>query len=351
MTESIAGERSLDERLARYLGTRAQAGGAPEVQALTGDASDRRYFRVSFTGEPSIVLAVHTGSIDFATLPFANVAELLHQVPLPIPRILGHSDVDGIIEQTDLGDVTLQAHVAGIEAGARQDLYSEAVALIERLQRRGTELASDRYIPYRSAFDVEKLAWEMNFFVRHFLEAYRGASISTETRNQLAEEWEAIVSELAAEPRVLCHRDYHSRNLMVVGRDLHVIDFQDARMGPDTYDLVSLLRDAYVAWDEERQLDWAVRYWERARAAKLPVDADFGIFWRDFEWMGVQRQLKVLGIFARLNHRDGKAAYLADMPRVMAYLRGACRRYAAFDPLTRLIDALEGQAARTGYTF
>ena len=130
-----------------------------------------------------------------------------------------------------------------------------------------------------------------------------------------------------------------------------VLDFQDAVHGPITYDLCSLLRDAYVAWDEERQIDWAVRYWERARKAGLPVGDDFGAFWRDFEWMGVQRQLKVLGIFARLYHRDGKAGYLGDMPRVMAYLRGACLRYRALGPLLLLLDELEGRPHTAGYTF
>jgi hypothetical protein len=130
-----------------------------------------------------------------------------------------------------------------------------------------------------------------------------------------------------------------------------VLDFQDAVVGPITYDLVSLLRDAYIAWDEERQIDWAVRYWERARKVGLPVGADFAAFWRDFEWMGVQRQLKVLGIFARLNHRDGKAAYLDDLPRVMAYLRGACARYRALGPLLALVDELEGRTPVVVHTF
>ena len=160
-----------------------------------------------------------------------------------------------------------------------------------------------------------------------------------------------VLDNNLGQPRVYVHRDYHSRNLMLSTPNPGVLDFQDAVYGPITYDLVSLLRDAYVAWDEERQLDWAVRYWERARAAKLPVDADFAAFWRDFEWMGVQRQLKVLGIFARLCHRDGKSGYLADMPRVMAYLRAACKRYAAFDPLSRFLDTIEGRAAQAGYTF
>ncbi len=160
-----------------------------------------------------------------------------------------------------------------------------------------------------------------------------------------------ILANNLAQPRVFVHRDYHSRNLMVSAPNPGVLDFQDAVYGPVTYDLVSLLRDAYVEWDEERQIDWAVRYWERARAAGVPVDADFGAFWRDFEWMGVQRQLKVLGIFARLNHRDGKAAYLADMPLVMRYLRGACARYRDLEPLLALLDALEDRAPAVGCTF
>jgi aminoglycoside/choline kinase family phosphotransferase len=143
---------------------------------------------------------------------------------------------------------------------------------------------------------------------------------------------------------VFVHRDYHSRNLMLADPNPGILDFQDAVTGPITYDLVSLLRDAYVGWDEEQQIDWAVRYWERASAAGLPVGADFGAFWQDFEWMGVQRQLKVLGIFARLHHRDGKAAYLDAMPRVMRYLRAACERYRALGALAGLIDEIEGGA-------
>ena len=334
MTESIASERSLDERLAHYLSTRPPGGRAPEVLALTGDASDRRYFRVSFADQPSIVLAVHTGPIEFATLPFANVAELLEQVPLPIPRILGHSDVDGVIEQTDLGDLTLQAHVAAIDAGVRHDFYSQAVALIERLQRRGTELTSDRYIPYRIAFDVEKLTWEMNFFVRHFLEAYRGLSLSTSTRDGLAEEFHAMVSELAAEPRVLCHRDYHSRNLMVLGEHLHVIDFQDARMGPDTYDLVSLLRDSYVELADD-EVDSLIDRFRGMRAAP-PTTAEFR---RRFDLMALQRNLKALGTFGYQATTRANPVYAQYVPRTLTYARRPLERYSRFARLRALLAA------------
>ena len=213
---------------------------------LTGDASDRRYFRIIRPDGPSTVLALHVGPIDFASLPFANVAELLRQMPLPVPALLGHSDPDGIVALEDLGDVTLQAHLGASTPTEHAALYRQAVAFIEVLQRRGAEVDPDGYLPYRIAFDVEKLRWELDFFVKHFVEGYRGAALSDAQRAAIGEEWSSIAGELAAEPRVLCHRDYHSRNLMLHGDRLFIIDFQDARMGPDTYDLVSLLRDSYV---------------------------------------------------------------------------------------------------------
>src|SRR5262249_24484829 len=146
----------------------------------------------------------------------------------------------------DLGDVTLQAHLGAASPREHDALYRQAVSLIDRLQQRGAELASDRYLPYTVAFDVEKLTWELEFFVKHFVEAYRGIALGAAERAALSEEWASIVGELAAEPRVLCHRDFHSRNLMLHDGSLYIIDFQDARMGPDTYDLASLLRDSYV---------------------------------------------------------------------------------------------------------
>jgi aminoglycoside/choline kinase family phosphotransferase len=154
----------------------------------------------------------------------------------------------------------------------------------------------------------------------------------------------ALLANNLAQPRVFVHRDYHSRNLMVSAPNPGVLDFQDAVHGPITYDLVSLLRDAYVEWDEDVQLDWTVRYWERARTAGLPVASDFAAFWQDFEWMGIQRQLKVLGIFARLSIRDGKARYLGDVPRVLGYVRRAALRYRQFDALSALFDTLEARS-------
>jgi hypothetical protein len=162
-----------------------------------------------------------------------------------------------------------------------------------------------------------------------------------------------ILQNSLVQSKVLVHRDYHSRNLMVASPNPGIIDFQDAVYGPVTYDLVSLFKDAYIRWDEEHILDWTIRYWEKARQAGLPVNADFAAFYRDFEWMGVQRHLKVLGIFARLNYRDGKAAYLSDMPQVMEYLRKVCKRYRELHPLLNLLDELHPAEPepKVGYTF
>src|SRR2546427_34531 len=234
------------DRIDRYLRESRLVDRQARVVPLTGDASDRKYFRIIPADATSIVLALHAGPIEFATLPFANVANLLQQVPLPVPVVLDHSDALGIIALQDLGDVTLQAHLGAADAAEHAALYRQAVSFIELLQRRGAELASDAYLPYRMAFDVEKLTWELDYFVRNFIEGYRGVVVTAAAKAALAEAWIPIVEELASEPRVLCHRDYHSRNLMLHQDSLYIIDFQDARMGPDTYDLVSLLRDSYV---------------------------------------------------------------------------------------------------------
>jgi aminoglycoside/choline kinase family phosphotransferase len=163
--------------------------------------------------------------------------------------------------------------------------------------------------------------------------------------------FERILANNLAQPCVYVHRDYHSRNLMVATPNPGILDFQDAVYGPITYDLVSLLKDAYIRWDEPLVLDCAIRYWEKARKAGLPVDREFHAFFRDFEWMGVQRHIKVLGIFARLFHRDGKSGYLKDMPLVMRYLRAACERYRDLHPLLRLLDQVEQRPRSAGYTF
>jgi aminoglycoside/choline kinase family phosphotransferase len=323
----------LRTRIDRYLESSGLARRGPRIVPLTGDASDRRYYRVLLTDGESLVLALHAGPIDYATLPFANVAELLHQVPLPVPRILGHSNDEGVLALEDLGDVTLQAHLGAAPTTEHAALYREAVALIELLQRRGQELASNRYVPYGIAFDVEKLVWELDFFLRHFVEGYRGVVLSAAEREALAAEWNAMAGELAAEPRVLCHRDYHSRNLMLHGGRLHIIDFQDARMGPDTYDLASLLRDSYVDLTD-RELDDLIAYF-----LALKGGSDAAHFRRRFDLMALQRNLKALGTFGYQTIARGNPVYIQYIPRTLRYARTTLDRHPRF---ARLREVLAG---------
>jgi aminoglycoside/choline kinase family phosphotransferase len=323
----------LRKRIDRYLHESGLASGNTRVVPLTGDASDRRYFRIIPATGPSLVLALHAGPIDFATLPFASVGELLQRIPLPVPDVLGHADQLGIIALQDLGDVTLQAHLGAESATRHTRLYHEAIEFIVLLQRRGAELASAAGTPYRLAFDVEKLTWELDFFVTHFVEGYRRAVLSPAERAALSDEWKAIAGELAVEPRVLCHRDYHSRNLMVHDGGLFVIDFQDARMGPDTYDLVSLLRDSYVDIGDA-ELEGLMGHY-----LSLAGGPDAGEFRRRFDLMAVQRNLKALGTFGNQAGARGNPAYIQYMPRTLAYARANLAKYSRFARLRELLTA------------
>jgi hypothetical protein len=303
------------------------------VIPLTGDASTRRYFRVIPAEGPSLVLALHEGPIDVATLPFINVARLLERMGLPVPAIVGYSDDLGILALQDLGDVTLQAHLGAGTLTEHASLYRQAVAFVDILQRRGLELESPEHAPYQIAFDVEKLTWELDYFVRHFLEGYRGVILSAAERTALAGEWATIAEELAAEPRVLCHRDYHSRNLMLHEGRLYIIDFQDARMGPDTYDLVSLLRDSYVDISD-RELDELLAYFAALRGI-----ADASEFRRRFDLMAVQRNLKALGTFGYQTITRQNPVYIQYIPRTLRYTRTNLEAHARFARLRELLAA------------
>jgi aminoglycoside/choline kinase family phosphotransferase len=326
----------------------AHAGGTPfTVAPASSDASFRRYFRVTLAAPCALapsartLIAMDAPPPQEDCRPFVHVARLLAAAGVHAPAVLAQDLAHGLLLLSDLGDTT---YLAALDAGNAPALYLDAIDALVRWQAASREGVLPPY-------DEALLARELAHFPDWYVAKHVQRSLTDAQRTSLERVFRAVLDNNLAQPRVFVHRDYHSRNLMVTTPNPGVLDFQDAVYGPITYDLVSLLRDAYISWDEERQLDWAIRYWERARAAALPVPGDFADFWRDFEWMGVQRQLKVLGIFARLWHRDGKRAYLADMPRVMAYLRAAARRYAAFEPLLHLLDALEDAPVRAGYTF
>ena len=307
------------------------------VVPLTGDASDRRYFRVLPPADESFVLAVHAGPFDRTTLPFINVHTLFAAMPVPVPRIIGMADDLGVLALEDLGDVTLQAHLGSAPAERHAALYRQAVTLIETLQRRGRELEDPAYLPYGIAFDTSRLMWELDFFVKHFLEAYRGSVLSDAERAALREELLAIAEPLAAEPRVLCHRDYHSRNLMMHQQSLYMIDFQDARLGPDTYDLVSLLRDSYIDLPE-RSVDELIAYF----LALLGRAQDESAFRERFDLMALQRNLKALGTFGFQTTSRGNTVYIQYIPRTLTYVRDNLRRHARF---ARLAEILAGHLA------
>ncbi|MEO8738170.1 MAG: phosphotransferase [Casimicrobiaceae bacterium] len=320
------------------------------IAPASSDASFRRYFRVTFAqkvymsrvpGGAHSLIAMDAPPPQEDCRPFIEVAKLLAAAGVHAPAVLGEELSQGFLLLSDLGTRTYLAELSDANASA---LYRDATDALIRWQRASRDGVLPRY-------DRALLLRELNLFPDWYIAKHLGVVLDEKQRKVLLNAFERILDNNLAQPCVYVHRDYHSRNLMISEPNPGVLDFQDAVYGPVTYDLASLLRDAYVAWDEERQIDWAVRYWERARAARVPVGDDFGAFWRDFEWMGVQRQLKVLGIFARLWHRDGKAAFLQEMPRVMAYLRGACARYNALGPLLKLLDELEGRRATVGYTF
>jgi aminoglycoside/choline kinase family phosphotransferase len=316
MDRSLKDAPEARAKIHGFLERSGYAARSPRVVPLTGDASDRRYFRILTADSPSIVLSLYAAPFTFEELSFVNVARLLEQMPVPVPRVLGHAEDLGVLALQDLGDVTLQAHLGAATPAEHAALYRQAVALIATLQRYGAELTSPKYLPYGIAFDVEKLTWEMDFFTKHFLEAYRGVTLSGAQRQALKDELATIIDELAGEPRVLCHRDYHSRNLMLHESRLYMIDFQDARMGPDTYDLVSLLRDSYVDLPEST-VDELIAYFLALRGL-TGAEPEFRA---RFDVMALQRNLKALGTFGYQTTARRNPVYIQYIPRTLKYVR------------------------------
>jgi hypothetical protein len=323
---------------------------AVSIARASEDASFRRYFRLTLERTVSVpdrvepaatLIAMDAPTAREDCRPFVSVARLLRDAGVHAPAVLATDFDHGFLLLTDLGSRT---YLEALNAQSASTLYQDACAALVRWQRASREHVLPPY-------DRALLRRELDLFPDWYVAKHLGFVLSPAQKGTLDEVFAQILENNLAQPAVFVHRDYHSRNLMVAEPNPGVLDFQGALYGPVTYDLVSLLRDAYIDWEEERQIDWAVRYWQEARGAGVPVHDDFGAFWRDFEWMGVQRQIKVLGIFARLWHRDGKDGYLKDMPRVMRYLRGACARYRELAPLAKLLDALEDRRPVAGYTF
>jgi N-acetylmuramate 1-kinase len=311
------------------------------LRPASSDASFRRYFRVDAPdGATYIVMDAPPPQEDVR--PFIHVAEVFGEAGVSVPKVLAQDVERGYLLLSDLGSTTY-LHQLGHDSAHK--LYLDAIDALILIQAQSQPEVLPEY-------DRELLQRELMLFPDWYIGKHLGVTMTDKQTETLNKIFDSLLANNLAQPQVYVHRDYHSRNLMVMSRgNPGILDFQDAVYGPITYDLVSLLRDAYIQWDEEMVLDWVIRYWERAKRAGLPVNPDIDAFYRDFEFMGLQRHLKVLGIFARLYHRDGKDAYLKDLPLVMEYTRKAAGRYNALAPLIRLLDELEGKAPSVGYTF
>jgi aminoglycoside/choline kinase family phosphotransferase len=311
-----------------------------EIAPASSDASFRRYFRIAIGDRTWIAMDAPPPQEDCR--PFVAIARLLRAAGVNAPEIVGEDLERGFLLLSDLGSTT---YLAALNATSAPRLYADANAALVRMQ-------SAVPVATLPAYDRALLARELALYPDWYVTRQKAMRLSDAALAAWSRGCEVLLANNLAQPVVFVHRDYHSRNLMVCadGANPGILDFQDAVAGPITYDLVSLYKDAYIRWDEAFVLDEVARYWSEAKRAGLPVDPDFAAFYRDFEWMGVQRQLKVLGIFARLFHRDGKAVYLGDMPRVLAGLTAACARYRELAPLRQVVDEVEANLARTGYS-
>jgi aminoglycoside/choline kinase family phosphotransferase len=310
------------------------------LERASADASFRRYFRVRTPSRSLIAMDAPPAHEDCR--PFVRVAHLMAEAGLNVPRVVAHDLERGFLLLSDLGTA---GYLQALNAVTADHLFADAIDALLRWQ-----LASKAGV--LPLYDRALLTRELELFREWYVRRHRGLELDGAQEKVLAAMFELILENNLAQPAVYVHRDYMPRNLMVCEANPGVLDFQDAVYGPITYDVASLFKDAFLSWDEERILDWTARYWEKARRAGLPVDADFAAFYRDFEWMGLQRHLKVLGIFARLKYRDDKSGYLEDTPRFVGYVRAVAARYGALRPLLTLLDEIEGSAqARVSHTF
>ena len=309
-----------------------------DLDSLTpasADASFRRYFRIESKKPGFDTLIVMDAPPQHEPLDaFIQVDLLLSEAGLNVPKILEQNIVDGFLLLNDLGTKT---YLAELNNETADDLYKDATHALVQMQ-----MASKPGI--LPNYDEALLQRELDLFPEWYLRKHLQIELSTLQETQIKQSFALIIENNLAQAKVYVHRDYHSRNLMVTAKNNPgVIDFQDAVYGPITYDASSLWRDAYITWPEERVIDWVIKFWEEGRKAGLPMPNDFGQFYRDFEWMGLQRHLKILGIFARLFHRDGKDGYLKDIPLVLEYAISTANRYIELKPLARILESTRQQ--------
>lgn len=324
-----------------------EANGHFSLRPASSDASFRRYWRFDLpTGASKI--AMDAPPSHERCDHFIHVADLFRTSSVNIPEIEASDLEQGFLVLTDFGTTdALYLNILSPESG--HVLYLEAIDALIRLQVESLQHDNLTRLP---PYDETRLRQEIALFPEWYIARHKQKTLSAERQQEFDTVVDLIIANNLAQPTVWVHRDYHSRNLMLTRENNPgILDFQDAVSGPITYDLVSLLKDAYIGWEEEARLDWVVRYWERAKKAGLPVNPQIDEFYRDFEWMGVQRHLKVLGIFARLNYRDGKNQFLQHVPLLLHYLRETTKRYLELNPLYRLLNELEEIESTVSYTF
>lgn len=319
-------------------------GQSVSITPASADASFRRYFRLTWPdGSTRILMDAPPEKEDCK--PFIKVAGLLAKADLAAPRILDQDIENGFLVLTDLGRIGY-LDALNADLSLADTLIRPVLDVLVQWQLSSTAATLPPY-------DATLLRRELDLFPEWFVGRHLGVQLDASELLMLDRTFKFLINSALNQPKVFVHRDFMPRNLMVVesAQTLTpgIIDFQDAVYGPITYDVVSLFRDAFISWEEEQEIDWVVRYWEKARAAGLPVRADFGDFWRDYELMGLQRHLKVLGIFCRLKYRDGKEKYSEDLPRFMNYARKTASRYIPLKPLLNLLDKLEGNTGQIGY--
>lgn len=345
MTKTSPADARL-QALGEWLGTHAarHALHLATLAPASADASLRRYFRLAAGGADGATLIAVDAPPPEKCREFAEIAGMLENAGVHVPRVLERDFERGFMLLTDLGT---EPYITALDANdpeRARPLMRDALDALIRWQ-----LASrEGVLP---VFDEAFMRREMELMPEWYIGRHLNRTVDENIRGVLDRTYALVIASARAQPQVYMLRDFMPRNLMICEPNPGVLDFQDAVTGPITYDVASLMRDAFLTWDEEFELDCFAYYWERAKRAGLPVDADFGEFYRQIEWMGLQRHIKILGLFARLHHRDGKSRYLADLPRFVGYARKVSERYRPLAPFARLLDELDGRATDVGYTF
>lgn len=318
------------------------------ISNASTDASFRSYFRIP-SGSHKTLIAMDAPPSHENTQAFIHAGTLLQSVGINTPKILEQDLEQGFLIISDLGQHTYYQLIQDkIDDAQLQTMYRQALDSLVQMQA-----SSTNGLPH---YNQELLLSELNLYTQWYVEQHKQIKLSQEQKAVLESAFQSITQHNAKSPQVFVHRDFHSPNLIVNYETENyanpgIIDYQDALLGPITYDIASLVMDARTTWTEGQQLDWAIRYWQKARDAKLPVPEDFAQFHIDYEWMSLQRNLRILGVFTRLSIRDGKHHYLDHIPRVLEYIRQVSTRYNELARLNMLINQIEGIEIKAGYTF